>query len=520
MRRWVSICLCLVLLLGLSVANAQAEEQSFADLRYTLPEGWTQNVTASEVTLSYPGNGNESGMVFILSQDMSVFANAGLNDPALAQMYLELLLENIFKEMGATLPDISTPLLVDNQTAVRYPLQNNGVFVDAVGILYDQTAYLLIAMGAGETPYAEYETLLASLNFGNVAGDSPAQDDPLAALSDADVTTLRDRAIEALDAGEIIFEDEELTVGEDIAAGRYELSVAEVDGVAVVSVADSEERFGVTGNERMMCEFAAGDVVKVVGSARLVPYLKLPAATDIQDVKDAEFLLLPGLVDFVSGPEFIQYTHARSGGEFYAAACPLEDGMEGTPEEIFLEILSDAEGLTLAAADPMEIEGRPAIRFSMVSDQDLSDNLCMEGLMVLDGREAYVFRLYGQDLYQDDFACGLDVLAGSITFDGIEPLPELSAQTDLEGLSEITLRRIYTLCEFSLIRRGATPVSLPKGLSMVGVDVPAGTYAAETTSLFRYTLTGILTAGTEPMMLVLEDGQTMQSLGETTLTPQ
>lgn len=107
------ICLCMALFLMLSAIGAHAEEQAFIDLRYTLPEGWTQALTDSSATLSYSGSNGESGMILISSQDMSMFANAGLDTPMMAEMYLQLLIEALFESAGVTAPDVSTSLLID-----------------------------------------------------------------------------------------------------------------------------------------------------------------------------------------------------------------------------------------------------------------------------------------------------------------------------------------------------------------------------------------------------------------------
>ena len=103
------LCLCLTLLLALGSLCAYAEECVFGELRYTLPDGWTESSSDSLVTLSYDGGQeNDRGSVMILAQDMSMFADAGLDTPMMAEMYLGLLIEAAFQGIGLTFPEDSS----------------------------------------------------------------------------------------------------------------------------------------------------------------------------------------------------------------------------------------------------------------------------------------------------------------------------------------------------------------------------------------------------------------------------
>ena len=529
MKKWLSICLCMVLFLGIIVSSAYAEPSTFGDLRYTLPEGWTQRADGGSMSLNYAGSSGEVCTVAFLKQDMSYFAGAGLDTPAFAEIYLKGYLKALYQEMGATLPDIATSLRIDNQIGVRYSLREGEMFLDASAVLYGEMAYAVLSLGEGENAYAGFETLFDSLNFGGDGAGTPAQTelDPLADLSDADVTVLRDRAVEALGAKELALQDGEFVVGEDIPAGRYVFYAADPDLLTVVKILNRDEIFGSAGGERVKCELMDGDTIRVTGSGILMPWLNVLVPEDAQSVGDIHFILPPGWIG--SGDErgfsgFTQAnTQARSCGDFVVGTLTLDDAAIEKPEETLQMLCSQIaeSGYTIEASNLMEIEGRPSLRFSVVSSEELLYNPCMEAFIVLDGNVAYNFMVRGQDLYQDNYAQGMDVLVENVTFDAIEPLPELSAQIPLENMDENTLRKIYTLCEFSLIRRGVTPeVILPQGICTVGIDFPAGTYEATASTVCRYGDIQFFGGNDTPEIIVLEDGQSVECLGEARLKLQ
>lgn len=144
-------------------------------------------------------------------------------------------------------------------------------------------------------------------------------------------------------------------------------------------------------------------------------------------------------------------------------------------------------------------------------------------MFLLDGNDLYTFLLVGQESYQESFAYGFDLLLDTVTFDGIEPLPELSMQMELDGLSESALRRIYTLCQLSLARRDEfSTLQLPTGYFMVGVDIPAGAYSASSPGMCVIGAYDYVLMGGEPTPVTLKDGQVIQAplSGGVSLTPQ
>lgn len=522
------ICLCMALFLMLSAIGAHAEEQAFIDLRYTLPEGWTQALTDSSATLSYSGSNGESGMILISSQDMSMFANAGLDTPMMAEMYLQLLIEALFESAGVTAPDVSTSLLIDGQTAVRYPMQNGDTFIDALAVLYNQTAYVVLAMGSGQSAYAGYEVLTSSLNFGGASAvDVPTQEegevDLLAALSDEDVALLRDRAVQALGAEEIALDAGEYTVGEDIPTGSYLLVPAGEEIVARASIESRDETIFAAEGGTALCRFLEGDVVEISSSAVLRPYLNTLTSTDVQRVGNVEFLLPSSWEPSMEDGYFYAYTEAdresAECGRLLSAMNTLPDSDVQDPEALLNYLASPREDETLTSLYMTKIEGRPAIRYSCVGSGESVYASCTEGLFLLDGNDLYTFLIVGQSLFEDVYAHGFDLLLDTVTFEGIEPLPELSAQVALNDLSASALQRIYTLCDLRLMFRGDEPsMSLPMGYFMVGVDVPAGSYSASTSGMciigcYDYALTG-----SEPTPVVLRSGQVIDASLKDALT--
>ena len=515
------LCLCLTLLLALGSLCAYAEECVFGELRYTLPDGWTESSSDSLVTLSYDGGQeNDRGSVMILAQDMSMFADAGLDTPMMAEMYLGLLIEAAFQGIGLTFPeDSSTSTLVDGQTAVHYTVQDpsTGNFVDALAVLYGQTAYMAICAGFGDVAADGCEALFASLNFGGAAADAPvAAADPLEGLSDGDVLALRSRAVEALGAESIPLEDGEYVVGEDIPAGEYVFCAADAESIAILNIEERDEIFGSVDGGSLRCGLNEGDIVSVTGPGVLTPYMNTLTTDDVQGVGNVEFLLPPLWTPSMEDGYLYAYTEtnreAASCGRLLFAMNTLQDSDVADPEALLRYLATSDEDATMTKLLMTEIEGRPAVRYACVDAEGSLSSGCTEGMYLLDGNDLYTFLLVGQDTYQESFACGFDLLLGTVTFDSIEPLPELSSQMELDGLGESALRRIYTLCQLSLMRRGEYPtIPLPTGYFMVGVDIPAGAYNATAPGMCVIGNYDYVIMGSEPTPVMLEDSQVIQA---------
>ena len=515
------LCLCLALLLALGGLCASAEESSFGGLRYTLPEGWTETAAEGVMLLEYDGGEeNDNGSVMMVTQDMSMLANAGLDTPMMAEMYLGVLIESIFQTIGREFPEnSSTSTLIDGQTAVRYAMQSGDNFVDSVAILYGQTAYVLIGAGVGDAAFDGYEALFASLNFGGAAEASALSqeaDDPLADLSDGDVLALRSQVIEALGADSITLEAGEYVVGEDIPAGEYVFSAEDAESIAILSVEERDELFGSVDGGSARCGLNAGETVSVTGSGLLTPYMNTLTTDDVQSVGNVEFLLPPGWTPSMEDGYLYAYTEANreaaSCGRLLFAMSTLPDSDVEDPEALLRYLSTPNEDEALTKLLMTEVEGRLAVRYACTDVEESLSSGCTEGLFLLDGNDLYTFLLVGQDIYQESFAYGFDLLLDTVTFDGIEPLPELSMQLGLDDLSESALRRIYTLCQLSLMRRGEiSTIPLPMGYFMVGVDIPAGAYNTTAPGMCVIGNYDYVVMGSEPTPVTLEDTQVIQA---------
>lgn len=526
------LCLCLALLLALSGLCASAEESAFGELRYTLPEGWTEEMSGNTLTMAYDGGqSNDSGSVMLLTQDMSMFAGVGLDTPATAEMYLGVLIESFFQTIGREFPeDSSTATLVDGQTAVRYTLHNGDNFVDAVAILYGQTAYVLIGAGFGDAALDGYKALFASLNFGGTAETgAPTQEtgDPLAALSDGEVLALYSRVTGALGAEDISVEKGKYVVGEDFPAGEYLFTAKSTEDAAILRIEERDENYASADGWNTRCSLVEGDIVEVSSEAWLTPYPVTIASGEVQSVGNVEFLLPPSWTPSMEDGYFYAYTEANRDadncGRLLFAMRTLPDSDVADPEALLRYLAASDEDADMTELLMTEVEDRPAVRYACVDSEEALSGGCTEGMFLLDGNDLYTFLLVGQESYQESFAYGFDLLLDTVTFDGIKPLPELSMQMELDGLSESALRRIYTLCQLSLARRDEfSTLQLPTGYFMVGVDIPAGAYSASSPGMCVIGAYDYVLMGGEPTPVTLKDGQVIQAplSGGVSLTPQ
>lgn len=511
------LCLCLVLLLGLSALGAYAEESAFGELRYTLPEGWTETAAEGVMMLAYDGGAeNDNGSVMMLTQDMSMFAGAGLDTPMMAEMYLGVLIESIFQTIGREFPEnSSSSVSIDGQTAVRYAMQVGDNFVDSLAILYGQTAYVLIGAGFGDAALNGYEELVASLNFGGAAEADAAADDPLAELDDGDALALRRRVADALGVEDISVEKGKYVAGEDFPAGEYLFTAKSTEDTAILRIEEREETYASADGWNARCTLREGDAVEITGEAWLTPYPITIPSGEVQGVGHVNFLLPPTWTPSMEDGLFYAYTEedhgAASCGRLLFAVNTLPDSDVADPEALLRYLATSDEDATMTKLFMTEVEGRPAVRYACVDAETSLSGGCTEGMYLLDGNDLYTFLIVGQDNYQEAFAYGFDLLLDTVTFEGIEPLPELSMEMELDELSEGALRRLYTLCQLSLARRDAYPsLQLPTGYFMVGVDIPAGTYSASSSGMCVIGNYDYVLMGGDPEPVTLEDGQVIQ----------
>lgn len=483
------LCLCLVLLLGLSALGAYAEESAFGELRYTLPEGWTETAAEGVMMLAYDGGAeNDNGSVMMLAQDMSMFAGAGLDTPMMAEMYLGVLIESIFQTIGREFPEnSSSSVSIDGQTAVRYAMQVGDNFVDSLAILYGQTAYVLIGAGFGDAALNGYEELVASLNFGGAAEADAAADDPLAELDDGDALALRRRVADALGVEDISVEKGKYVAGEDFPAGEYLFTAKSTEDTAILRIEEREETYASADGWNARCTLREGDAVEITGEAWLTPYPITIPSGEVQGVGHVNFLLPPTWTPSMEDGLFYAYTEedhgAASCGRLLFAVNTLPDSDVADPEALLRYLATSDEDATMTKLFMTEVEGRPAVRYACVDAETSLSGGCTEGMYLLD----------------------------TVTFEGIEPLPELSMEMELDELSEGALRRLYTLCQLSLARRDAYPsLQLPTGYFMVGVDIPAGTYSASSSGMCVIGNYDYVLMGGDPEPVTLEDGQVIQ----------
>ena len=205
------LCLCLVLLLGLSALGACAEESAFGELRYTLPEGWTETAADGVMMLAYDGGAeNDNASVMMLTQDMSMLAGAGLEYAMMAEMYLGVLIESIFQTIGREFPEnSSSSVSIDGQTAVRYAMQSGDNFVDSLAILRAD-GLCAHRRGLCDAALNGYEELVASLHFGGATEAGRGGGRPAGRADDGDALTLRRRVAEALGVEDIRVETREI----------------------------------------------------------------------------------------------------------------------------------------------------------------------------------------------------------------------------------------------------------------------------------------------------------------------